>query len=130
MESYDVPAKGYFWKNYNELLAFFGYVENWQQKKDILSMSKEEFLNAHSMFKEAKYLLYKDLEETFAKRETLSYFEFSALLNKNYGLYLDKIKENNKNKLSDNINTIKNILVFFTVIWVIGVIVYIISLLV
>lgn len=130
METIEVPAKGYFIKERNELIKFFHLEFFSSNLVQVNKLTKDEFLKMNPSIIESDYLNFKYLVDIFKKRGESSYKEFDSLLENEYGYYLNKIREQKLIKQSDNINLIKNILVFFTWLWSIGTIVTIVILLV
>lgn len=128
MEVSDMPATGHFVNEKNEIMSFLQLTGSYDMASSVVKDSKEDFIEQFS-YKESDYERFKHFVEVFNKRTDLSYFKFAELLHSEYGYILDEIKEQKLAKDSKNINTIKNILVFFTWVWSIGAVITIIILL-
>lgn len=127
MEAYDISAKSQF-RIQKELLSEYLLSSKESYNFDlVIKETKEQFLDLYPYFNESKYEILKHLAETFSKREELSYVEFADLLEKEYGYYLKEIKGQETLKLFENVNSIKNILIFFTVLTVLSIIAYVIA---
>ena len=121
MDLNDIPAKGHFLNEKKDLMEFLGFTHFETEKAS--KYSKEKFLKSFPETTDSEYERYMHVNNVFTKSETLSYVEFSTLLNKEYGFILHEIKNQEAICQSKNIKTIKNILVFFTILWVLGVII-------
>lgn len=128
MKVSDLPATGHFVNEKNDIMSFLQLSGNYEMAISVVKDSKEDFVKQFPG-NETNYDRFKHFVEVFNKRTELSYFEFVELLRTEYGYILDEIKEQKSAKDSNNINTIKNILVFFTWLWIIGTIITIIVLL-
>jgi hypothetical protein len=129
MKESDLPATGHFVNEKDEIMNFLQISIYYAKEKSIIKDSKEDFLKKYPE-NESDYERSKHFVEVFNNRNDSSYFEFAEILRNEYGYILDEIKEQKINRNSKNINTIKNILVFFTWLWSIGTIITIIVLLV
>jgi len=129
MKESDLPATGLFVNEKGEIMNFLQLSIYYDKERSIIKDSKEDFLKKYPD-DESDYERSKHFVEVFNKRKDSSYFEFAEILRNEYGYILDEIKEQKINRNSKNINTIKNILVFFTWLWSIGTIITIIVLLV
>jgi hypothetical protein len=121
MENCNIPAKGHFKKERKDLLEFLGFTRYELEK--VSKKSKEDFSNNFPDADIADYERYMHLNDLFKKTEDLSYIEFSDMLNSEYGFYLNEIKRNENTIISNNLSIVKNLLIFFTIIWGIGVLV-------
>jgi len=122
MKNIEILAKGQFQIEYDALFNFFGFPSMDSNDKDLIfTKTKEEFLALFpSTFNTDIYDPYKEFEDFFAMRDTLSFINFSNSLRDDYGIFLDRIKEQDQILMSSNLKTIKNIMVFFTVMWIVG----------
>lgn len=122
MKNHEILAKGKFQIEYNLLLKFFGFPSiDTKAKALIFTKTKEEFLALFpSTFNTDSYDLYKEFEDFFALSDTLSFVDFSNSLYEKYGFFLNRIKETEQSLMSTDIKTIKNIMVFITIIWILG----------
>jgi hypothetical protein len=121
MELNDIPAKGHFVNEKKDLMEFLGFTRYETEKAS--KYSKEKFLITFPESNDSEYERYMHINNLFTKSDILSYVEFSTLLNREYGFFLHEIKNQEAICQSKNIKTVKNILVFFTVLWVLGVII-------
>lgn len=126
-----LSARSHFSDEYYALGEMFNFSEYQPYfNKRILEKSKEDFLKSVTLFDEKDYDSYKDFEETFAKKHEMSYVEFTELLQNKYGTYLKAIEKKQYYMLFSNVKTIKSIVVFFTILWVISTLITVISLIV